>query len=449
MSTTATRRVPKAAEAGDPGGFLAQRALVAEDGEQAPLRGLRQAAFASFQERGLPTLKDEDWRFSSMAPIARQTFEAASRRLLEPAEVSPLYPGCRHFVFFNGSFQAQLSDAPPTGTSFVPLAAQEAAGSDLLGRLGRYAEVTENPFVALNTSLFRDGALLAVAPNVVVEEPIQLVFLASAESGRAEASYPRTVVHLGNNSQATIVESFATLATEGPEYLCCPVSEIVVDDGAVLDHYRVQKEGVNALHVGTQQFVLAASAAVTSHSIQYGGRLVRTDTRALLAGQGADCTLNGIYVPTGHQHIDNHMWMEHQAPHTTSRQIYKGILDDHARAVFNGRIYVHKQAQKTDAVQTNRNLLLSKHAKVNSNPQLEIFADDVRCTHGSTTGQLDPDALFYLRSRGIAEDAAKSLLTYAFVSEVVEAMRFERLRQDLNTFLFSRLAGGEVVREAI
>jgi Fe-S cluster assembly protein SufD len=217
----------------------------------------------------------------------------------------------------------------------------------------------------------------------------------------------------------------------------------------VIDHYKVQRESLEAYHLATFQVHAERSSTPSSHSISIGGALVRNDVNALLAGEGVDCILNGLYLAEGRQLVDNHMRVEHAAPHCGSHELYKGILDGKARAVFNGLIHVVKGAQKTDAKQSNRNLLLSRDAIANSNPQLEIFADDVKCTHGSTVGQLDDDAVFYLRSRGIGEAAARSILTYAFASDIVERIKVEPVRRDLEEFLFARLPQGEVVRQAV
>jgi Fe-S cluster assembly protein SufD len=243
------------------------------------------------------------------------------------------------------------------------------------------------------------------------------------------------------------VESYVGLGTGS--YLTCPVTEVVAGPGAVIGHYRVQKESTAAFHMATQHTHLARDSHFASQAVLIGGALVRSDVTAVLDGEGAHAELNGLYVVRGRQHVDNTMRAEHVAPNCTSHELYKGILDEDASAAFTGRIFVHQAAQKTDAVQSNRNLLLSRGAKANSNPQLEIFADDVRCTHGSTVGQLDAEAVFYLRSRGIGEEAARSLLTYAFASDIIERIAVEPVRADLERFLFDRLPRGEVVRQAV
>ena len=228
-----------------------------------------------------------------------------------------------------------------------------------------------------------------------------------------------------------------------------PVTEVVAGANAVIDHYKLQRESTDAIHMATFQIHQERDSNVSSHSISWGGGLVRNDVNAVLDGEGCESTLNGLYMVEGEQQIDNHMRVDHAKPHCDSHELYKGILEGKARAVFNGLIHVHPDAQKTDAKQTNRNLLLSKEALVNSHPQLEIFADDVKCTHGSTTGHLDDIAVFYLRSRGIGEEAARSLLTYAFAADIVERIKVGAVRRELEEFLFRRLPKGEVVRQAV
>ena len=289
--------------------------------------------------------------------------------------------------------------------------------------------------------------MLAAASGVIVPGPIHLLFLASEtdEGQEATVSFPRNLIVAGETSQVTVVETYAGTGA----YFTCAVTELVAGPGAVVDHCKVQRESREAFHIATFQILAERDSAPSSHSISIGGGLVRNDINAVLNGEGVDCILNGLYLAEGRQHVDTHMRVEHAAAHCASHELYKGVLDGKARAVFDGLIYVHKGAQKTDAKQSNRNLLLSRDAIANSNPQLEIFADDVKCTHGSTVGQLDDDAIFYLRSRGIGEEAARSLLTYAFASDVVERIKVDPVRHDLEELLFARLPQGEVVRQAV
>ena len=421
------------------------------------LRLLKTAARDQFARVGFPSRRDEEWRFTSVSPILRHGYSwlpesQPENELPDRSQVDSLvYDGCCPLVFLNGRYQPHLSGAPPEGIEVRSLsqALKGEASSQALEQLGKHADSRRNSFVHLNTALFDEGAFIRVPRGQVIETPIQLLFLGSGSAENAPLCYPRVLLVAEESSQASVIESFVGLTDESVSYFTCPVTEIICRENSVVEHYKVQKESLGARHVATQQVYMERAANFSSHSIQHGGALVRTDTNAVLDGEGIECILNGIYVIGGKQHVDNHMRVEHVAPNCYSHELYKGILDGKSRAVFNGRIFVHKGAQKTDAVQTNRNLILSDEAMVNSNPQLEIFADDVKCTHGSTTGHLDPEAVFYLRSRGIEEEAAKSLLTYAFASEFVDEIKNEALSRDLNEFLFARLAGGDIVRQAI
>jgi Fe-S cluster assembly protein SufD len=418
--------------------------------EPAGLRQMRRAAIERFASLGFPTLRQEEWRLTNVAPIVQGTFHWPES---DPDSVSPdliaphAFDAAARLVFVNGRFSARLSQVGelPTGTVVASLA--EVLARDP-GRvepwLGRFARFDAHPFVALNTAFLRDGAFIQV-PRGAVTGPIHLLFLSSTEEGRPTVSFPRNLFVAGENSQTTIVETYAG----ANRYFTSPVTELVAGPGSRVDHYKVQRESLEAFHMATFQVYGERAAAPSSHSISIGGALVRNDVNAVLDGEGIDCILNGLYFGDGRQLVDNHMRVEHAKPHCASHELYKGVLDGKSRAVFNGLIHVRHGAQKTDAKQSNRNLLLSRDAIANSNPQLEIFADDVKCTHGSTVGQLDEDAVFYLRSRGIGAEAARSLLTYAFASDIVERIKVEPVRRDLEEFLFARLPMGEVVRQAV
>lgn len=424
-------------------------------GEPASVRALRRAAIERFAALGFPTLQQEEWRLTNVAPIARGTFHrvpSGSDAAVDPAALAPLtFDAAARLVFVDGRFSPRLSaaDGLPEGVIAGSLAeALRRVPDKVEPWLARYADFEEHPFVALNTAFFADGAFVWVPRGAVVAQPIQLLFLSSsgpAPAGNATVSYPRNLLVAGEHSQVTVVETYAGTG----EYLTCPVTELIAGPASVVDHYKVQRESREAFHLATFQVQGERDAAPSSHSISLGGLLVRNDVNAVLDGEGIDCILNGLYLAEGRQLVDNHMRVVHAKAHCGSHELYKGILDGKARAVFNGLIHVRPGAQKTDAKQSNRNLLLSRDAIANSNPQLEIFADDVKCTHGSTVGQLDDDAVFYLRSRGIGEEAARSLLTYAFASDIVERIKVEPLRRDLEEFLFARLPQGEVVRQAV
>ena len=432
------------------------------DGEAEVLRARRRQAIERFEAAGFPASRDEEWRQTNLGSLLRAVPAAAAPRSLRGGEAAPfLYPDCPRMVFVNGRYAPEASSPPrevtavalsDLGAGGAPEAVVEHLGAYASGRASCSADAGVHPFAALNTGLFEDGAAIVIPDGAVVEQPLQVLWLSAPASGSpaaggkapaaVEVSFPRLLVVAGENSQASVIETFAAAGPGACGYFVCPAAEFVCGAGSVLHHTRLQADGAEAFHLGFQHTHLERSASFDSSSLAFGGGLVRNDTTAALDGEGADCTLDGLYVVAGSQFVDNHMRVEHRQPHTTSHQLYKGVLDDRARSVFNGRIYVHQAAQKTDAKQTNRNLLLSKSALANSNPQLEIFADDVRCTHGSTIGRLDEDALFYLRARGIPREQAHGMLVYAFARELVEKAPYEPLRQDLEGRLMASLNGG-------
>ena len=299
-------------------------------------------------------------------------------------------------------------------------------------------------FSALNEAFWADGAFLHVPAGVSLEEPIQLLFVATASGGRAD--HPRSLIVLEAESRAVLVESYVALADEA--YLTNVSTEIALGPGAVLDHHRVVLEGRQGFHVGRTRVRQGADSRFASCAVTLGGRLVRNDVDARLDAEGAECTLNGLFVVGGVQHVDTHTVVDHAQPRTTSRQLYKGVLDGRARGVFNGRVVVRPRANGTDAHQTNKNLILSDGVEVDSKPQLEIFADDVKCSHGAADGQLAEDAIFYLESRGLDEVAARSLLTHGFANEVLGRIRVEPVRVWCEELLRRRLRGGRVPEEA-
>jgi Fe-S cluster assembly protein SufD len=353
----------------------------------------------------------------------------------------------RQVVFVNGRYAPDLSSAAAADGLHI------RSLRDVLDRepqlvqpsLDRQAGGPGRPFAALNSAFLDDGAFISVPEGMVLTEPIHVVFL-SAPGSQPTASHPRVLVWAGRKSQVAIVESYG-----GPAdavYLTNAVSEITLEDGAVVDHYRLQRESARAFHVGTLCATQGRASRFASHAVSLGASLSRVDIRQVFAGEGGECVLNGLFLGSDRQHTDTHTWVDHAQPHCSTRELYKGIVDDQARGVFVGRILVRPGAQKTDAIQSNKNLILSRQALVDSLPQLEILADDVKCKHGSTTGQLDPLALFYLRSRGIGEEAARALLTYAFASDVVQRIGIEALRTGLTEHLQRRLPGPADMKEA-
>jgi Fe-S cluster assembly protein SufD len=387
-------------------------------GDRPELVRLRQDAIERFAALGFPTLEDEDWRFTPLAPLTRVPFQPAA-----------------------SGDRPELS--APNGVIVCDLVQALARHPELVeAHLARHADFEDHAFAALNTAFLHDGTFVYIPPGRVIPEPIQVHFRASG-ADKSLLRARRLLVVAGRNSQATICERYS-----GPPraaYFTSAVSEIVLDEGAILDHYKVQQEGDGAFHVATTQVRMGRSSNFSSHNLTFGGRLTRNDVNAYLDGEGSECTLNGLYLGGGEQLIDNHTRIDHAKPHCASHELYKGILDGKARGVFAGRIYVHQDAQKTDAKQTNQTLLLSDDAVIDTKPQLEIFANDVKCTHGATVGQLDAESLFYLRTRGIGREEARALLTFAFANDVVGRIKVESLRDELEKLLFVSRTAREAV----
>ena len=418
------------------------------------LERIRKAALDCFSELGFPSPGQEEWKYTDVAPIQRTPFEPAR---YEPEGVTTeglneLAFGdlqCPRLVFLNGHYSAELSslEGLPETVRVQSLAEVLEQSPDLVEpHLTRHAHYENHPFVALNTALIQDGALVHVPRGEVIREPIHLLFL-STVAEETVAIHPRNLILAEGNSQVTIVESYAGLQKRA--YFTNSVTELVVAENAVVDHYKLHQESKEAFHIATLQVHQDRNSNVRAFNGTLGGVLTRNEVNVVLDGEGAACTLDGLYLISGRQHVDNHTRLEHAKPHCESREMYKGILGEKATGVFHGRIVVLPGAQKTDSKQTNNNLLLSDEALINTKPQLEIYADDVKCTHGATIGQLDPDALFYLRSRGIDETTARSLLIYAFASQVINRIKVDPVRSGLDEYLFSWLPGGDRVREAI
>lgn len=386
---------------------------------------LRDAAFASFAALGFPTAHDEDWRFTNVAPIARTAFQLAPEVAANAETLAPFANGIR-FVFVNGRLQESMSALPPGLT----VSALTEASRPYLAKLATF---DTNAFVALNTAFLDEAACIFVERGAIIDNPIQLVYVTVAGDAPV-ASHPRTLIVVGEHAKCTVVETYLGTGT----YLNNPVTEIILDTGASVDHYKVQRESSNAFHVATLQAELGPDSCYSTTSISLGGSLVRNNAGARLS-ERSEATLNGLYLANGTQHVDNQLIVDHARPNASSHELYKGILNDKATAAFNGKILVRKDAQKTDAKQTNKNLLLSDDAIVNTKPELQILADDVRCTHGATVGQLDPEAAFYLRSRGIDWGAARRMLTYAFAQDVVDRVNVPSLRSTLEWMINEKL----------
>ena len=413
------------------------------DLESAPppwLTALRQEAFGRFENLGFPTTRHEEWRFTNVKRIAETAFTLAEIRTpLSRETISPflLDEDYLRIVFVNGHYIGELSatGATPPGAVVSSLSAALADHPALIeDHLGQFAIDDTASFAALNSAFIRDGAFVHVPRGVVVERPIHLLFI-STDNSSPTASYPRNLIIAERETESTIIESYVGM-NDGV-YLTNAVTEVSVGENAVVDHCKLQEESADGYHVATTQIRQQRASRFSSHYFSLGAQLVRNEVNVTLDDEGCECTLNGLYIAADHQHMDNRTRIDHAKPHCNSHELYKGILDDHAKGVFNGKIYVHPDAQKTDAKQSNRVLLRSNDAVIDTKPQLEIYADDVKCTHGATIGQIDEKALFYLRSRGIYEDLARSLLVYAFANEIASAVPLAAVREHVERFLLA------------
>jgi len=414
----------------------AYRAFAANGASGAPawLKELRDGAIARFDALGFPTTKQEAWRFTSVAALTETPFELAhpADRIPRLADIQPFLLGAGpRLVFVNGFLVRSLSTPVSDGFRFDGLAQALVDTPELVRQhLGGYAAFAERPFAALNTAFVRDGAFVHVPARVTIDEPMQLLFLTTPGDGARLVTHPRNLIVLEREARAAVVETYATLG-DGV-YWTNAVTEVVVGDGARVDCYRIQRESDRAYHVAVTDVHQGRDSTANVHTVSFGAALARHDLRGTLAGTGGYLILNGLYVLAGEQHADHHTAIDHAAPHCESHEYFNGVLDDRSRGVFNGRIIVRPGAQKTDSKQTNNNLLLSRDAHADSQPQLEIYADDVKCTHGSTVGPLDPKALFYLESRGIGEVEARRLMTYGFAAEILNRMDIAPLRAQLD-----------------
>ena len=408
------------------------------------LQDLRDRAAARFSALGFPTVREEEWRFTNVAPIASAEFKLAGTEpvIITESELAEyLYSDAEHrLVIVNGAFSRALSrvEGLPGGLLVGSLAAAVTEQPEIVQRyFGQLADFGTRAFTALNTALAADGAFVYIPDGVVIEKPLHLLFISTNGDAPVMTS-ARSLIVAGDRTQARIVETF--VGARGASYFTNAVTELVAGENAVIDHYKVQEESFEAFHVASMHVHAARSANVSSHSFSLGGKLVRNDVNALLDGDGAECTLNGLYLADGDRLVDNHTMIDHAKPHCPSHEVYKGILGGKARAVFNGKIVVRQDAQKTDAKQTNRALLLSDNASINTKPQLEIFADDVKCTHGAAIGQLDDDAIFYLRARGLTFFEARDMLIHAFAGQILDRVKIDSLKQALEGELYAQLA---------
>ncbi len=413
------------------------------------LKQIRKHAWQAFLAMGIPSVKNEEFKYTPLRTLAETSYENFPQKNISKNELekTPLgTPEGARVVFVNGQISEELSDmsALPVGITYKKLS--QAVLEDWESVKTHFAKIAnwENaPFVALNTALWEDGVYLRIGKDVVAENPISLVFYSTPNEAPA-SSHTRNLIILEPRSDCKIIEAY--LGKEG-NYFQNAVTEFHIAENAVCEHVKIQDESLSAHHIFTQQTLQQEKSVFHTNNISYGAHLSRTDVNIFLNGEHSECLMNGVYFGCDNQVIDNHTRLDHAKPNCNSFEVYKGILADNATGVFNGKIFVHPDAQKTDAKQTNQALLLSKNSSINTKPQLEIFADDVKCTHGATVGQLKEDALFYLMSRGIPRKQAKSLLVYAFASEVLEHISIRWLVDRLEKTLFDRLANIDIHTE--
>ena len=397
----------------------------------------RQTAFGRFLDRGFPTVREEEWKFTNVAPVAQTAFTRPAAATPSKQALAPyLFDGLATILVVNGRVMAGLSTLAslPDGVKVRTLADVDPEKPAV--RLRSEVTAIPSPFVDLNGAFFEDLVTIRVAPKAIVTQPIHVVSIVMP-GDRAAIVAPRLAVEVGEGAEVTLIETYATVGAGTA--LTTAVTDITLGEGAVVHHTKIQRESAAVFHLASTFVTLARSSTFTSQAITFGGRIARNDIAAVLDGEGAECTLNGLYLADGDALVDTHTVIDHAKPHCPSHEVYKGILGGRSRAVFNGKIIVRQDAQKTDAKQTNKALLLTDDATINTKPQLEIFADDVKCTHGAAIGQLDDDAMFYLRARGIAETDARSLLIHAFASDVLDGITVESVRERVQQVMEDKL----------
>jgi Fe-S cluster assembly protein SufD len=430
--------------------YIAAFERVASDGKGRPawLRRLRDDAKERFVSTGFPNVKNEDWKYTSVAGIEEREFEIApcsgGCSSSEIADIFPSNGAGNVLVFENGRYRADLSVRRPLppGVHLGSLSEALSASGDVL--VPYFSRTPANAFTDLNTMLMEDGGFLHIGKGIEVPEPIHFLFL-TFDGDRRVMVHPRNVIVAGEGSRATVVERYAGRSDAG--CLVNAVTDITAGRGATVAHYRLQEDGPDAYHIASLRARQGAESRFAAHSVSLGARLSRSDVHAVLDGGGAECLLNGLYLGNGEQHVDHFTTIDHAKPGGSSREYYRGILDGRSRGVFRGRVIVRKDAQKTDARQENRNLLLSREAEADSRPQLEIHADDVKCTHGATVGPLDEEKVFYLRSRGIDESSARGLLAYAFAADILRRFGLPDVQRTFEEKLLSWLPDASRIRE--
>lgn len=408
------------------------------------LHNIRKKAIKSFVDLGYPTTKNEEWKYTDVTSLAEHNFyyfQEPVANLVDSEDIKRFKFSdldCYTLVFVNGQFVPGLSNnTAPSNVIMKSIGAAYNNNREIISEyLSHYARFDSDSFTALNTAFLQDGTLIYVPNDVVLDKPIHILYL-SKTNEKHVLTQPRTIIVAGQNSQVKIIETHADL--DNGIYFANVVDEVVLHSNATVEHFKLQLESKHAYHIATTQVHQERDSNYTSHLFSAGGSLVRNNLNSVLDASGAQCILNGLYIANDNQHVDTHTVIDHAKPHCNSHELYKGILNDRAGGVFNGKIYVRPDAQKTNAIQANNCLLLSDDATIDTKPQLEIYADDVKCTHGATVGQLDEEAFFYLRSRGIDKEVARNLLIYAFASDVIDRIEIDQVRERMANLLADKL----------
>jgi len=420
-------------------------ALKARNSQREPeptwIAARRQAGAARFEAMGFPTRRDEEWKYTNVRDIARGNFVLAESNEFSPASAAALTLPVEAYrlTFVDGIYAPALSDVEnlPQGVQVLPLSqALEDNHEAVGGPLGRLTGVEFSAFAALNTAFMEEGAVIRLGAGCVLEKPIVLQFL-SRDNAAPTMCHPRVLVEAAARSEATIVEHYTGEANA--KNLTNAVAELMLDRGAIMTHYKLQEAPLGDYHVASIHVEQGRDSRYVSHNLNLGGALVRNDLISDLNGKGAETTFNGLFFGQGRQHVDNHTKVNHNAPLTFSNENYKGILDDRAHGVFNGRVYVKRDSQKVEGFQSNQNLLLSDRAHIDAKPELEIYADDVKCSHGTTTGRLDEEAIYVLRTRGLDEQSARGLLTLAFAGEVLDEVALDAIAERVELAVAGKL----------
>ncbi len=413
------------------------------NGESAePIHQLRKEAISNFSELNFPNIKDEEWKYTNVSPLLKYNFKPSLvKGNITNNEVSKfLFDKLEHnlLVFVNGHFDEKVSRVKnlPKGVIAGSIAEAIKEKSQVIKEhFGKYADFKNQIFTALSTAYIKDGAFIYVPDGKIIEEAFHILFLTNSDDNKI-LSQPRNLFVIGKNSQVTIIEHYSSLGED--IYFTNAVTEIFADENAVVDHIKLQEESKKAFHIGRMEVDQERSSNFSSHSISFGADLSRNDFNTKFNDEGGECMLNGLFLLDGTQLFDVHTMIDHAKPHCNSHEHYKGILDDKSRGVFNGKVMVRKDAQKTNAFQENNNIILSNNALVDTKPQLEIFADDVKCSHGATIGQLDKDSMFYLKSRGIGEETARTILIHAFAIDVIKSIKVKAIKDYIEEILSKR-----------